>query len=55
MLKKKDAPWCGLVDYLLTLQTFDSRFPGIEHETHGIEIEREDDGKVIYMTYCLKE
>ena len=45
----------ALVDYLLALQTFDSHFPGFEHETHGIEIEREADGMVTYMTYCLKE
>ena len=45
----------ALVDYLLALQTFDSHFPGFEHDTHGIEIEREADGKVTYMTYCLKE
>ncbi len=49
--KKKRA----VVDYLLALQTFDSHFPGFEHETHGIEIEREADGKLVYMTYCLKE
>ena len=49
--KKKRA----VVDYLLALQTFDSHFPGFEHETHGIEIEREADGKLRYMTYCLKE
>ena len=44
----------ALVDYLLALQTFDSHFPGFEHETHGIEIEREADGMVTYMTYCLQ-
>lgn len=45
----------ALVDYLLALQAFDSHFPGFEHETHGIVIEREADGKLVYMTYCLKE
>jgi len=49
--KKKRA----VVDYLLALQTFDSHFPGFEHETHGVEIEQEADGKLRYMTYCLKE
>jgi len=49
--KKKRA----VVDYLLALQKFDSYFPGFEHETHGVEIEREADGKLVYMTYCLKK
>jgi len=43
------------VDYLLALQKFDSHFPGFEHETHGVEIERQKDGKLVYMTYCLKK
>ena len=44
----------AVVDYLLALQTFDARFPGFEHDTHGVEIERSPDGKPLYMTYCLK-
>ncbi|MEE4112796.1 MAG: hypothetical protein V2I40_08270, partial [Desulfobacteraceae bacterium] len=44
----------AVVDYLLALQTFDSRMPGFEHDTHGVEIEHDDDGKAIYMIYCLK-
>jgi arginine/lysine/ornithine decarboxylase len=44
----------AVVDYLLALQHFDSRFPGFEHDTHGIEVERDRDGKPIYMTRCLK-
>ena len=44
----------AVVDYLLALQTFDSHFPGFEHDTHGVEIERAADGKPVYMTYCLK-
>ena len=44
----------AVVDYLLALQHFDSRFPGFEHDTHGIEVERDRDGKAIYMTRCLK-
>jgi arginine decarboxylase len=45
----------AVVDYLLALQTFDTQFPGFEHDTHGIEIERDADGKAVYMVYCLKE
>jgi len=35
--------------YLKTLQDFDNRFPGFEHETHGIENENG-----VYMMYCIK-
>jgi arginine decarboxylase len=45
----------GIVDYLLALQNFDAQFPGYEHDTHGIEIERDADGSPVYMLYCLKE
>ena len=45
----------AVVDYLLALQTFDSHFPGFEHDTHGIEIERDTEGKAVYIVYCLKE
>jgi arginine decarboxylase len=45
----------AVVDYLLALQTFDSHFPGFEHDTHGIEIQRDADGTPVYMVYCLKE
>lgn len=48
------AKKCAVVDYLLALQHFDSRFPGFGHDTHGIEVERDRDGKAIYMTRCLK-
>ena len=44
----------AVVDYLLALQHLDNRFPGFEHDTHGIEVERDRDGKSIYMTRCLK-
>jgi arginine decarboxylase len=45
----------AVVDYLLALQVFDSQFPGFEHDTHGVEIERDADGQPVYMTYCLKK
>jgi arginine/lysine/ornithine decarboxylase len=43
-----------VVDYLLALQKFDGLFPGFEHDTHGVEIERDSDGSTVYMTYCLQ-
>ena len=45
----------AVVDYLLALQAFDSHFPGFEHETHGVEIKQDANGKPVYMTYCLIE
>jgi len=39
-----------ILGYLKTLQDFDNRFPGFEHDTHGIENE-----KGSYTTYCIKE
>jgi len=45
----------AIVDYLLALQTFDARFPGFEHHVHGVEIERDDAGKPLYTTYCLRK
>ena len=46
---------CGAQDgpilkYLSTMQEFDRRFPGFEHDTHGVEVK---DGE--YMMYCIKE
>jgi arginine/lysine/ornithine decarboxylase len=45
----------AVVDYLLALQTFDSHLPGFEHDTHGVEIERDAEGNAVYMIYCLQE
>ncbi|MFH1159713.1 MAG: Orn/Lys/Arg decarboxylase N-terminal domain-containing protein [bacterium] len=38
------------LSYLKTLEAFDNKFPGFEHDIHGIENE---DRK--YMTFCIKE
>ncbi len=43
----RDGP---VLQYLLALQEFDAKFPGFEHETHGIE-----NVKGEYMMYCVKE
>jgi len=45
----------AIVDYLLALQAFDSHFPGFEHDTHGVEVERDAEGKPVYMIYCLNQ
>ena len=45
----------AIVDYLLALKAFDSHFPGFEHDTHGVEIEHDENGELLYMTYCLKD
>lgn len=39
-----------VLKYLYTMQEFDRRFPGFEHDTHGVEVQ---DGE--YMMYCIKE
>jgi arginine decarboxylase len=48
---ERTGPKSGpVLQYLLTLQEFDRRFPGFEHDTHGIE-----NVKGEYMMICLKE
>jgi len=44
---KQNGP---VLQYLKSLQDFDKRFPGFEHDTHGIE-----NVKGEYMMYCVKE
>lgn len=39
-----------ILSYLKALETFDSRFPGFGHDTHGVEVE---DGK--YHILCVKK
>lgn len=41
--------------YLLGLEAFDARFPGFEHDTHGVEVKRGEDGRPRYMLYCLND
>jgi len=42
-------------EYLLGLEAFDREFPGFEHDTHGVEVKTDKDGKGYYALYCLKE
>jgi len=44
---KQNGP---VLQYLKSLQDFDKRFPGFEHDTHGIENVNGE-----YMMYCVKE
>ena len=44
---RKNEP---ILMYLRTLQDFDKKFPGFEHDSHGIEV---IDGE--YYMYCVKE
>jgi arginine/lysine/ornithine decarboxylase len=39
-----------ILAYLKTLQDFDNRFPGFEHDIHGIENENG-----VYIMYCIKD
>ncbi len=48
---ERTGPKSGpVLQYLLSLQEFDRRFPGFEHDTHGIESVNGE-----YMMICLKE
>jgi len=48
---EKTGPKNGpVIQYLLSLQDFDRRFPGFEHDTHGIESIKGE-----YMMICCKE
>jgi arginine decarboxylase len=43
----QDGP---ILRYLRSMQDFDNRFPGFEHETHGIENTRGE-----YLMYCIRD
>jgi arginine decarboxylase len=40
-------------DYLLGLEEFDRRFAGFEHDTHGVEVRTDKNGRRHYVLYCL--
>ncbi|HTO69749.1 MAG TPA: Orn/Lys/Arg decarboxylase N-terminal domain-containing protein [Myxococcota bacterium] len=42
-------------DFLLGLEAFDARFPGFGHDTHGVEVKTDKDGRPYYALYCLRE
>jgi arginine decarboxylase len=41
-------------DFLLGLEAFDARFPGFGHDTHGVEVKTDANGRPYYALYCLK-
>ncbi len=44
----------GIVEFLVSLQEFDSLFPGFENEVHGVDVVTRD-GRRIYYVYCVLE
>jgi len=44
----------AIIDYLLAMERFDGHFPGFEHDNHGVEIERDSQGQLIYKVYVIK-
>jgi lysine decarboxylase/arginine decarboxylase len=53
--EKAGADKKAIVDYLLAMETFDGRFPGFEHDNHGVEIERDSQGGPTYRVYVVKQ
>ena len=41
-------------DFLLGLESFDAKFPGFGHDTHGVEVKRDESGRPYYALYCLR-
>jgi len=44
----------AIVDYLVSLQEFDTFFPGFENEVHGVDVVTRD-GQRVYYVYCVVE
>ncbi|MCC6077413.1 Orn/Lys/Arg decarboxylase N-terminal domain-containing protein [Pseudomonas sp. GCM10022188] len=53
--EKAGADKRAVIDYLLAMESFDGRFPGFEHDNHGVEIHRDDQGRPVYMIYVVKQ
>jgi arginine decarboxylase len=41
-------------DFLLGLEAFDASFPGFGHDTHGVEVKTDENGRPYYALYCLR-
>ena len=41
-------------DFLLGLEAFDASFPGFGHDTHGVEVKTDEEGRPYYALYCLR-
>ncbi|WP_375738676.1 Orn/Lys/Arg decarboxylase N-terminal domain-containing protein [Pseudomonas boanensis] len=53
--EKAGADKRAIVDYLLAMEMFDGRFPGFVHDNHGVEIERDDQGRLTYRIYVVRQ
>jgi len=53
--EKAGADKRAIVDYLLAMELFDGRFPGFGHDNHGVEVERDAQGQLIYRVYVVKQ
>ncbi|MNQ14659.1 Biodegradative arginine decarboxylase [compost metagenome] len=53
--EKAGADKRAIVDYLLAMELFDSRFPGFGHDNHGVEVECDAQGQLTYRVYVVKQ
>lgn len=53
--EKAGADKKAIIDYLLAMELFDGHFPGFEHDNHGVEIERDSQGRPTYKIYVVKQ
>ena len=53
--EKAGADKRAIIDYLLAMELFDGRFPGFGHDNHGIEVERDAQGRLTYWVYVVKQ
>ncbi len=53
--EKAGADKRAIIDYLLAMELFDGRFPGFGHDNHGIEVERDAQGRLTYLVYVVKQ
>ncbi|MCM2318233.1 MAG: arginine decarboxylase [Pseudomonas sp.] len=53
--EKAGADKRAIIDYLLAMELFDGRFPGFGHDNHGIEVERDAQGRLTYRVYVVKQ
>ncbi len=52
--ERADSSKDRILDFLIMLQNFDLRFPGFDHEIHGVEMKEKTPGKPRYYTYGVK-
>ena len=52
--ERADSSKDRILDFLIMLQNFDLRFPGFDHEIHGVEMKEKTPGERKYFTYGIK-